>query len=260
MKRDDYSMPKLEQAQARRQAILDHLRAHPLATYAELVEAANESVETMRGIIAHMLHTSEIAATGEPRRYVALVDTTISAEAVREAYLERQKKNNARNAAAYAARKREHNKANTMKRYKQAQDDRQAVLDYLNAKPGASTRAVMDNVNSTRAAPMDLNRVSQTLGRMATLGEVHRERGGALDPTGKRCSAWHPLKKETASWESMRDLVAHNLYGEKPKPAGRPGVTTYHSGDNPEISRFRSGGQGGVAPASIGSGMYGGMW
>lgn len=165
MKRDDYNLPKLKLAQARRQAVLDYLRAHPMATYPELLAAATAAAcemapNTMRGYIAYMLENAEIAAAGKPRArcYVALVDTTISAEQVREQYLDRQRRNNYNNAEAYAERK-----------------------------------------------------------RLA--------RAAAIEPE---------------------------------KPEGR---LVYNSGDNQEIARFRSGGQGTVVRSPIGSGMYaGGNW
>lgn len=164
MTRDDYNMPKLKLAQARRQAMLDHLRAHPLATYPDLVAVACVAAgdippNTVRGYIAYMLENAEIAAAGTPRarRYIALVDTTISAERIREQFLERQRRNNYANAEAYAERKRQ----------------------------------------------------ARTKGK----------------PT-----------------------------------AGTNGGRVYHSGDNPEIARFPSGGQGSLVRAAIGSGMYGGIW
>lgn len=164
MKRDDYNLSKLKIAQARRQSVLDYLRAHPMATYPALLAAASAAAgdmapNTMRGYIAFMLATAEIAAAGTPRArcYVALVDTTVSAEKVREQYLDRQRRNNYNNAEAYAERKR--------------------------------------------------------LARAAS---------------------------------------------EPKKPKGR---LVYHSGDNPEIAKFPSGGQGSLVRPGIGSGMYsGGNW
>lgn len=38
------------------------------------------------------------------------------------------------------------------------------------------------------------------------------------------------------------------------------GRTVYVSGSNPAIAKYRSGGQGSVVKAEIGSGMYGGTW
>lgn len=266
MKRDDYSMEHLLSAEARRQRVLDHLHAHPLATYAQLVAAVEESPDTMRGIVANMLHTGEIAAHGKHRGrgYSALVHTTVSAATVRAAYLARQKRNNSANAEAYAARKRAITQERAVKRHQQAQADRQMILDYLHAHPGSSMRAVMEHVNAHRPAPLAVNRISQTLTRMAFLGEVKRNKGGAIDPAGKHCSAWFPVKAKTVTWEEMRDLVTGNLEGGRDKAPrqvkGPNGGRLYISGDNPEIGRYPSGGQGALVRAAVGSGMYGLVW
>lgn len=114
MKRHDYAMPKLLSAQRRRQAILDHLRAHPMSEYDKLVAAAlaaepGTKPNSIRGLVAHMLKREEIAASGAPRQrsYIALVDTTASAEEVRDAYLARKKVSNTKYTAISVECKRE---------------------------------------------------------------------------------------------------------------------------------------------------------
>ncbi len=87
----ELSIDKLRVAEQRRQAILDVLIAQPLAKFSA-IERALPAVDPMhlRGAIANMVKKREIAASGSPRdrSYIALVDTTISAEQVRAARLE----------------------------------------------------------------------------------------------------------------------------------------------------------------------------
>lgn len=104
--RDDYHPEKLLRAQLRRQAMLDYLLAHPMATFEAVLEAVmahqppldGVSHMSLRGAVVSMLRKREIAATGHPRerRYVALVSITESAESLRANHLARQKANNAK--------------------------------------------------------------------------------------------------------------------------------------------------------------------
>lgn len=116
-RRDEYEPEKLLRAQARRQAILDYLHAHPCSMFYALLDALSKidppidgvSPINMRGTLANMLKKGEIAATGRPRQhqYIAIATVTESADELREKFLERQKKNNAKNyrPTASAARK-----------------------------------------------------------------------------------------------------------------------------------------------------------
>ena len=97
-KREQYTMAKLKHAELRRQAILDHVRANPLCDYGSMVDAVRALwpetyPNTVRGAVANMLAKRELCATGieRDRSYIALVETTISADAVRDEYLHRKK-------------------------------------------------------------------------------------------------------------------------------------------------------------------------
>lgn len=97
-KREQYTMAKLKHAEQRRQAILDHVRANPWCDYGSMVDAVRArwpetDVNTVRGAVANMLAKRELGATGieRDRSYIALVESTISAAAVRDEYLHRKK-------------------------------------------------------------------------------------------------------------------------------------------------------------------------
>lgn len=72
---------------------------------------------------------------------------------------------------------------------------------------------------------------------------------------------------KNGSWGQQCSYSTSPIEQEEPEEA-KPvnleqvtgGRTVYVSGSNHDIARYRSGGQGSVVKAEIGSGMYGGMW
>lgn len=66
-----------------------------------------------------------------------------------------------------------------------------------------------------------------------------------------------PLSRKELIAESKRE-DERVLKGMREQVTG--GRTVYNSGDNPAIAQYRSGGQGALVKAEIGSGMYGGTW
>lgn len=96
--RQQYTIETLKLAEQRRQAILDHIKAHPWCDYDALVAVVQSAwpdadANVVRGAVANMLAKREICSTGaeRDRTYLALADTTVSAEAVRNEYLDRKK-------------------------------------------------------------------------------------------------------------------------------------------------------------------------
>lgn len=98
----DYDLAALRRAEARRQSIIDHLRAHPGASFEALAGAVlapgaeGEPAMTemqLRAAMRAMLSKAEIAAAGPARAhaYFAIADQTESAEAARAAFLKRKK-------------------------------------------------------------------------------------------------------------------------------------------------------------------------
>lgn len=134
MKRNDYTTAKLKHAEHRRQAILDHVRANPWCDYDSMVDAVRArwpetDPNTVRGAVANMLAKRELGATGieRDRNYIALVETTISADAVRDEYLNRK--------AQYREK---------------ARKDRKPATASRKAKPGESEQATVKQISAGR--------------------------------------------------------------------------------------------------------------
>lgn len=256
MKRDDYALHKLMIAQRRRQAILDRLTAHPGSDYDDVVAAVMAAdpeapPSTVRGLVAHMLLRGEIAAVGAPRdrTYTALVETTASAESLRAAYLARQRKNNARNAPAYAERKRAEREAQArppalLSKFEQADANQMRAQEFLRTHPGAAPHQVRAELGITTDAL-----ALQLLVRMERRGLARRD-GKTRSASGKPCAAWY---------------AADIAVTERRRVAAREPWKTTHIGGRDEDGRERGpikgqGGQGAVGKHPCGSGMYSANW
>lgn len=152
----------------------------------------------------------------------------------------------------------------------QAQHRRQAILDWLHAHPLSPMGRI--------AGAFPCDDPFQVICAVASM-----VRRGEIAATGKRKSSlFVALATTTATAESLKAgkrersrkasaRVRQRRSSEKvrqPKAehsttpkVGPNGGRLYNSGDNPEIARYRSGGQGTVVRPAIGSGMYaGGNW
>lgn len=143
----------------------------------------------------------------------------------------------------------------------QAQHRRQAILDWLHAHPLSPMGRI--------AGAFPCDDPFQVIGAVASM-----VRRGEIAATGKRKSSlFVALATTTATAESLkagkrersrkasaRVRQPEAEHSTTPK-IGPNGGRLYNSGDNPEIARYRSGGQGTVVRPAIGSGMYaGGNW
>jgi len=94
-----------------------------------------------------------------------------------------------------------------MDKYELAHQQRQSVLDHLNANPGAPMRSVM------LALDVDKERAAQILLRMEQLGEVSRVRGATVSHLGRRCAAWYALVGESVTADDIKAHLTGNLSG-----------------------------------------------
>ena len=268
---------RIDRAHALRASIHAHVLAHPRCTMAAIHAAhPGENPHTVRRAIQRMRTDGDIAVLGRSGSvclYTALTAAVRPAATTRARLAEVGRRNQPIATAAWS----EKCQAERVTKFVRAERMRAAILAYLNAHPGATTRAVMHAL-SDGGTETNLMRVSQTMGRMERLGELSCDPRGAVSPVhGRPCSAWTALTDKTVSAEAMTHHVAMNTRKEKrgqprsmaerlaqeakaaPK-TGPNGGRLYTSGDNPEIQRYRSGGQGAFARPAIGSGMYGGQW
>lgn len=146
-----------------------------------------------------------------------------------------------------------------MNKYHRAAKIRNEILDYLNANGPQTAAEILWHMEAV-GIRLTRQRVGQCLGRMESIGEVMYTPGAAVSPiNGRPCGAWTAAATTTRSAEETLETLGKNLRREEAEPVPEPARssrTVYLSGDNPEIARFRSGGQGAVVRPSVGSGMY----
>lgn len=245
----EYTMPRLVEAEQRRQEVLDWLNRNARSSVAEIVAALpHHAAKALRGAVSAMILTGEIESTGERRakRLVAVKTTTAPAAEL----LARKRRNSRKALAARAVRERTERArliagapiedTSDLSKFEKAELDARRAIAWLRDNPGASAHSVGLAIGLSSDA-----RALQLMTRMERHGRAKRC-GMTRSGSGKPCAAW--VVDDRADVEQAT------------KRKHEPWRTVHNSGDIPEISSYRSGGQGALVRPAIGSGMYGGDW
>jgi len=97
-------------------------------------------------------------------------------------------------------------------RYQEGAYNRQQVLDYLHDNPGATAIEILAAVRIGKTNGATLLR------RMSDMGELSRVKALYKTPDGHRITyAYTALVRETRNADTVREIIAANVNGHKPK-------------------------------------------